>query len=159
MSEPIGTPGDSERVETVLTEDFVLAYPYRRSVGPVLGAFFTALTEGRILGARTVRGPVIVPPVEYDPETGDSCRELVEVGPDGVVISWTWQEEPESRHPLDQPFAWALIRLEGADSDLLHAVEVAHAEQMHTGMQVRASFRAEPVGGIQDLRCFVPEGA
>jgi uncharacterized OB-fold protein len=159
MSEPIGSPGDSERVETVLTEDFVLAYPYRRSVGPVLGSFFTALTEGRILGARTARGPVIVPPLEYDPETGEACTELIEVGPSGVVVSWTWQAEPRARHPLSQPFAWALIRLAGADSDLLHAVEVAHVEEMHTGMSVQPSFREDPQGGIHDLRCFVPEGA
>ena len=158
MSEPIGTPGDSERVDSVLTEDFVLAYPYRRSVGPVLGAFFTALAEGQILGVRTPGGAVVVPPVEYDPETGESCEELVEVGPGGRVVSWTWEASPRERHPLRQPFGWALIRLDGADSDLLHAVEATSAEQMRTGMRVQASFHKEPQGGIQDLRCFVAEG-
>ena len=159
MSHPDGTSSASKPVETVLTEDFVLKYPYRRSVGPVLGAFFTALSAGKILGVRTANGDVVVPPVEYDPQSGASCSDLVEVGPSGQVTSWTWQAAPRERHPLQRPFAWALVRLDGASSDFLHAVEVADPADMKNGMRVRATFREEPQGGIQDLRCFVPEGA
>ena len=37
----------------VLTAPHVLEYPYRRSVGPVLGRFFTALRDGKLVGVAT----------------------------------------------------------------------------------------------------------
>ena len=62
-----------------------LEYPYSRSVGPVIGAFLTALRDGRLLGVQGAGGSVIVPPTEYDPTTGDDTGEMVEVGPGGAV--------------------------------------------------------------------------
>ena len=97
-----------------LTAAHVLEYPYRRSVGPVLGAFFSGLTEQRIVGVRARDGRVLVPPVEYDPDTGESIDEIVPVGPGGVVTTWSWVEKPRPKHPLDRPFAWALVQLDGA---------------------------------------------
>ena len=80
-----------------------LEFPYSRSLGPVVGAFLAGLKEHRILGIRTRDGKVLVPPLEYDPNTGDALDELVEVGPEGTVGSWTWVDEPTPKHPLDQP--------------------------------------------------------
>jgi hypothetical protein len=138
----------------------VLEYPYRRSVGPVLGHFFTRLREGRIEGVRTASGRVLVPPLEYDPETGEATTgEFVPVGPGGVVTTWSWVARPRPKHPLERPFAWALVRLDGADTALLHAVDAGSPERMRTGLRVRARFRAERRGGIRDLECFAPEGA
>jgi hypothetical protein len=59
--------------------------------------------------------------------------------------------------PLDRPFAFALIRLDGADTCLLHAVDVASADDMRTGMRVRARWAEAPVGEIRDIVCFEPE--
>ena len=57
------------------------------------------------------------------------------------------------------PFAFALIKLDGADTALLHAVEASSEAAMKTGMRVRADWADERVGRIQDVRCFVPEEA
>ena len=46
-----------------------------------------------------------------------------EVGPEGVVTSWTWVDEPNPNHPLDRPFAFALIQLDGADTAMVHVVD------------------------------------
>lgn len=135
----------------------VLEYPYRRSVGPVMGRFFGALAEGRIEGVRTRSGRVLVPPLEYDPETGEATGEPVEVGSAGVVTTWAWVAKPREKHPLARPFAWALIHLDGADTALLHAVDAGDIGRMKTGLRVRARFRSERVGGILDLACFEPE--
>jgi len=140
-----------------LTATHVVEYAYRRSVGPVMGAFFTALQDRKLLGARTRDGRVLCPPAEYDPESGEATGELVPVGPGGTVTSWTWVGEPQGRHPLPQPFAFALIRLDGADTELLHAVDAGSQTAMQTGMRVVPRFRAEPEGGIRDIECFVPE--
>jgi uncharacterized protein len=143
----------------VLRAPHVLDYTYTRSVGPVIGAFFTGLRQGRILGATADDGRVVVPPTEYDPLSGRAVGELVEVGPAGRVASWAWAPHPAPDQPLDHPFAWALVTLDGATTALLHVVDVAGPEAMSSGMRVRACFRpeAERRGHVLDICCFVPE--
>jgi uncharacterized protein len=139
-----------------------LEYPggYTRSVGPVIGRFLTGLRDGRIEGIRGSDGAVIVPPTEYDPFTAAALSEFVEVGPAGVVTSWTWVAEPRvGKQPLDRPFAWALIQLDGADTSMLQAVAVDRAEAMSVGMRVQPRWRRERVGSIRDIEAFVPEGS
>lgn len=141
----------------VLSAPHVLEYPYTRSVGPVIGRFLAGLKERRIEGIRAADGRVLVPPLEYDPGTSDALDEFVEVGQAGTVTTWAWVPEPRQYHPLDRPFAWALVRLDGADSDLLHAVDAGGESAMRTGMRVRARWRAETQGDIKDIECFEPE--
>ena len=142
--------------------EHVVAYDYRRSVGPVLGRFFTALRDrAQILGTRAPGGRVLVPPVEYDPETGEGLGvdEMVEVGPGGTVTTWAWVNQPRETHPLERPFGWALIRLDGATSGFLHAVDAGQESRMRTGMRVRPRWRAERRGEIHDIECFELEEA
>jgi hypothetical protein len=141
----------------VLVAPNILEYPYTRTVGPVLGRFMTGLREGRIEGVRAEDGRVLVPPAEYDPVTSAPLDEFVEVGQAGVVTTWAWVNEPRANQPLDRPFGWALIRLDGADTALLHAVDAGDEARMSSGMRVRVTWRAERAGEIQDIACFVPE--
>jgi uncharacterized OB-fold protein len=141
----------------VLVAPNILEYPYTRTVGPVIGRFMTGLREGRIEGVRADDGRVIVPPTEYDPVTSEPLDEFVPVGEAGVVTTWAWVSEPRPPHPMERPFAWALIRLDGADTAMLHVVDAGAEARMSTGMRVRARWRDERVGEIQDIACFVPE--
>jgi uncharacterized OB-fold protein len=141
----------------VLSAPYVLEYTYRRSVGPVVGRFLSALQEGKILGGKTASGKVVVPPTEYDPETSDPVTDLVEVGTSGIVTSWSWAAAPRANQPLDRPFAWALIKLDGADTAMLHAVDAGDIGKMSSGMRVSARFAAERSGNIRDIACFEPE--
>lgn len=140
---------------THLHAPFTLAYTYDRSLGPVLGAFFGGLRAGRILGARCEDGFVVVPPAEADPRSGRPVVDLVEVGQEGVVTTWTWVANPRPGQPRSEAFAWALIRLDGADSALLHAV-VAPESKVRTGLRVRACWHEERRGELGDLRWFEP---
>jgi uncharacterized OB-fold protein len=133
-----------------------VAFDYTRSVGPVLGRFFTGLRERRIIGARLADGRVAVPPPEFDPTTHAAVTDFVDVGDHGTVTSWTWVSEPVDGQPLAKPFAFALITLDGATAPLLHAVEVDGPDQISTGMRVQAKWADEPSGLITDL-VFVPE--
>jgi uncharacterized OB-fold protein len=65
--------------EKALTASHTLEYTYKRSLGPVLSRFFTALRDRRFLGIRRPDGTVIVPPKEYDPETGQGLDDWVDV--------------------------------------------------------------------------------
>jgi hypothetical protein len=59
----------AETTDEVLRAPLVIEYPFRRTTGPVIGAFFTAVREGRLLGIKAADGSVICPPQEYDPVT------------------------------------------------------------------------------------------
>ena len=142
----------------VLSAPLIIEYPFTRTTGPVIGAFLTGLREQVLVGSRAADGRVIVPPAEFDPVSGEDLTELVEVGPAGTVTTWAWVNRPRARHPLQRPFAWALIRPDGATGCLLHAVDAGSEANMRTGLRVQPRWRAEPVGGIGDIECFEPEG-
>jgi uncharacterized OB-fold protein len=144
------------KTEPALTAQHKVAYTYKRSLGPVLSRFFTGLREGKILGIRRADGTVMVPPKEYDPDSGDALDELLEVRDTGVVRTFAWVHHPRAMQPLSRPFAYALIQLDGADTALLHAVDAGSESAMRTGMRVRARWADERVGAITDIACFIP---
>ncbi|WP_370591397.1 Zn-ribbon domain-containing OB-fold protein [Saccharopolyspora montiporae] len=143
MSEPLSAPLD-------------IGFDYTRSLGPVLSRFATGLREGRILGIRGSDGRVHVPPAEFDPKTAERLDDFVQVSTTGTVVTWSWMPEPAAGQPLSHPFGWALIRLDGADTPMLHAVDAGAPERMSTGMRVRVRWAAERGNGIRDIECFEP---
>jgi uncharacterized OB-fold protein len=155
----VNTPSES------LTADHSLAFPggYTRSVGPVIGRFLTELRDGRLVGVRTAAGGVLFPPVEYDTDGEPVTEEFVEVGPDGTVGAYAWVPRPRPDHPLDRPFAWALITPDGADTAMVHVLDLGVFEvgavppkTLRAGLRVRPKWRAERTGAIGDIECFRP---
>jgi uncharacterized protein len=133
-----------------------IGFDYTRSLGPTLSRFMAGLANRRILGSRNADGRVHAPPFEFDPVTFDPPDELVPVGPEGTVTTWSWAPQPLEGQPLGHPFAWALIRLDGADSTMLHAVDAGSAAAMRTGMRVRPRWAENRTGNIRDIECFEP---
>jgi uncharacterized OB-fold protein len=134
---------DSRVSETRVTVT-KLEFPYSRTLGPVVGPFLAGLREGKLIGIRAGDGRVLTPPLEFDPETGERLDlDLVPVGPEGTVTSWAWVAEPGPKHPLDRPFAFALVKPDGADTSILGPVDSGSMEAMSTGMRVRARFSDE----------------
>lgn len=141
----------------ILSAPLIIEYPFKRTTGPVIGAFLTGLREQVLIGSRAEDGRVIVPPAEFDPVSGNDLTELVEVGPAGVVTTWAWVSAPHAKHPLDRPFAWAQIRPDGADTSMLGAVDAGAMENMHTGMRVTPVWADEREGHICDIARWIPE--
>ena len=136
-------------------DESTITFPYTRSLGPVMGAFMTGLTEQRILGIKNGED-VNVPPMEWDPATGaELAHDFVEVGPTGTVESWTWVPEPSEQHPLDTPFAFAFIRLDGATTPMLHAVAADGPDALSDGARVAPRWRGTRIGSLTDIVCFV----
>ena len=151
---------DVPNVPDVLSAPLSMEFAYTRSTGPVVGAFLTGLRDRRVLGARDSAGRVVVPPPEYDAATADAiaAADLTEVGQEGTVTSWSWNPVPRAGNPFTEPFAWALVRLDGADTALLHVLD-APREAITTGMRVRIRWADETVGFINDIACFEPLGS
>ena len=119
---------------------FRLAYDYKRSLGPLLTRFATGLRAGRLLGSQTQEGRVLFPAREYDPETGrDVLDALVEVGPGGTIETVT--------------DGWALVRVDGADTAMLHRC----AEGLRRGDRVLPRWRSTRTGSVEDIEAWVPE--
>jgi uncharacterized OB-fold protein len=140
----------------VLHAPLDLFYPYTRTVGPTISRFLTGLRDGRIEGVKAADGRVVVPPLEFDLVTGDPLTEWVTVADTGTVTLWTWVPTPLVGQPLQTPFAFALITLDGADVPMLHAVDCQSPSNIATGTRVRARWAAEAdrVGAMSDITCF-----
>ena len=135
------------RGDRPLSAPLNIGFDYTRSLGPVLGRFMTALPSGGSSARAARTAGCTYRRVEYDPVTHAALTELVEVSSVGTVLTWTWLARPLAGQPLTRPFAWALILLDGADTPMLHAVDVpAHGGGAHAarGMRVRVRWAAEP---------------
>ena len=140
----------------ILNQAFELGFTYTRSTGPVVGRFLTELKKRNIVGIKASDGRVVVPPMEYDPDTAAELSEFVEVGQQGEIVSFAWVKEPRAAHPMQVPFAWAMIKLDGADVPMVHCVAAKSESDISTGARVRAVWADETVGFITDIRCFEP---
>lgn len=139
-----------------LAEPWTFHFPYKRTCGPVVGTFLDGLKKQRIMGLRTSDGGVLVPPHGHDPRTAATLSEWVEVGTEGTVRTWTWIPDPLPQHPVDEPFAYALIELDGATTGFFHIVRATNPEAMSTGMRVRARWARQLRGHVSDIECFEP---
>ncbi|MGZ3144990.1 Zn-ribbon domain-containing OB-fold protein [Lentzea chajnantorensis] len=135
-----------------------VGFDYTRSTGPTLGRFLSDLRRRKVTGIRGADGRVHVPPLEYDPVTAERLTEFVDVASTGVVRGWSWIPEPLEGQPLDRPFAWALVQLDGADTSMLHAVDAGSPDRISTGARVRVRWRDDRVGAITDIECFELSG-
>ena len=148
VNEPLNEP---------LRAPHLVRFAYQRTVGGATGRFLAGLARRELWGSRTADGRVVVPPMDHDPDSGEPAREFVRVADRGTVRSWTWVASPGPGHPLPRPFAFALIRLDGADTDLLHVVDVGAEYDLSAGLRVRAAWREQRTGSITDIEAFRPD--
>jgi uncharacterized OB-fold protein len=133
--------------------------PYKYHAGPVATRFYDALEkERRILGLRCPSCRTV-----YMPPRGTCGRcfcemdDWVELRPEGEVTSYTvvHYEEP-GLQPMKPPFAYALIKLDGADTAFIHLLGEVDPAAIRIGMRVTAEFAGEKPGNILAIRYFKP---
>jgi uncharacterized OB-fold protein len=112
--------------------------------------------QKKIWGQRVSGLGVVVPPHGYSEFDGSEGGDWVEVAPTGTVTACTLVEEPiADLHPSDRPFAFILVKLDGADTALAHFV-TTHPDQVEVGSRVEAVWAADDArtGSIRDISCF-----
>ena|SRR5438093_12848311 len=138
-------------------QDVVMEFPYKHSTGETIGRFLAGLRDQkRIWGQRVAGQGVVVPPVGYSEVDGSPAGEWVEVAPRGVVTAVARVHTPiEGLHPCSTPFAFVLVRLDGADTALAHVVKDDLAA-LRVGARVEAVWApdGERQGTIRDIACF-----
>lgn len=140
-----------------LHQDVVSEFPYKHSTGETIGRFLAGLKEQkRIWGQRVAGQGVVVPPLGYSEVDGSVGADWVEVKPTGTIVAVAVVHEPVAHlHPYPPPFAFVLVRLDGADTALAHVVKDDLA-RLRVGSRVEAVWRAdeERVGSVRDIACF-----
>ncbi len=130
---------------------------YAWSTGEIVGAFLEALRDrSKILGS-VCRGcgTVSVPPNSYCEKCGSNMRDWKEVGPRGVVVSWTRSTAAVPGLDVPAPFRYVLVRLAGADTSMLHLAP--DDDRIEIGATVVPEFRSKRSGAITDIMWFEPE--
>jgi len=139
--------------KTVMAPDF----SYKHSTGEVVGRFLAGLKEQKkIWGWRTHGQGVVVPPQGYSEVDGTAGGEWVEVKQTGTVTAAAVVQKPiDHLHPFDQPFAFVLVKLDGADTALAHVVK-DDLDRVKVGARVEAVWAddAARTGTIRDIACF-----
>ena len=134
-----------------------LALPYSYFAGRTGSKFLIALRdERRILGLRCPScEKVFVPPRK----TCEKCFQhigdnWVELGNMGTVTNFTIVHYDAGHLPQPAPLPLAMIRLDGADTPLLHRLKLKGAEKPAVGMRVRAVFAEKTTNTILDIDHF-----
>jgi len=132
--------------------------PFSYSAGRTASRFFVELRDKqRIMGKRCPRcNRVIVPAKVFCKECFVETDEWVEVGPEGTLVTFTVMYRKEDHHPREVPFAYGIIKLDGADTSIVHILGETDVSQIEHGMRVRPVFSDNRKGHILDLKCFEP---
>jgi uncharacterized OB-fold protein len=133
-----------------------LPVSFRYTPGVGTTSFLEALRDrGVLLGSRCAHCEVTyVPCRTFCERCFTELTPDVECGPGGALASWTIGEIGVDEEPLEEPVMLGLVRLDGADTLLLHRLVGVDAPAI--GMTVRAILAEERVGSILDLEGFGP---
>jgi len=132
--------------------------PYTWWTGETAGAFFMYIRDEKIImGRRCMKcNKTYVPPRKVCPVCFHDGMEWIEVAPEGVLESFTVVRRQLAALNRKVPVVFGLIKLDGADTAILHYVDAADIRKIKIGMRLKAKFNDERKGTIQDIACFVP---
>lgn len=134
-----------------------IAVPYAWWVGEAGSRFLITLRDkAKITGNRCTRcNTVYVPPRKNCGSCFEDIDEFVELSDEGIVSAHTVVRFKYPIQPADPPFAYALIRLDGADVGLAHIIK-DDLDKLKNGVRVRARFKdaGERTGHILDIDSF-----
>ncbi len=135
-----------------------VSLPFSYSAGKTASRFFIELRDKqRIMGKRCPGcDRVIVPAQLFCAECFVETDEWVEVGPEGTLITFTVVYRRADHHPEEVPLAYGIIKLDGADTSIVHLLGETDLSQIEHGMKVRAVFSDKRRGHILDIKCFEP---
>lgn len=138
-------------------QEQVMEFPYKHSTGETVGRFLAGLKEQRTIWGQRVPGQgVVVPPMGYSELDGAGGGEWVAVRDTGAITAAAIVREPIERlHPFGQPFAFVLVKLDGADTALAHVVR-DDLDRVKVGARVQADWKpdGERVGSVRDIAAF-----
>jgi uncharacterized OB-fold protein len=132
--------------------------PYTWSVGEYGSRFFHELMENRKIWATKCPAcqKVFLPPRKTCPDCFATIGEWLEVGPHGSVVTFTIVRYSVQEHPIPAPFAIGIVKLDRADTGLVHIIGGGEIDEIRSGMRVEPVFSKEKKGNLLDIEYFKP---
>jgi len=132
--------------------------PYKHTAGAYVEKFITEIGKNnKIMGVKCPEcKKVYVPPKMVCFKCFKKMDEWVEVESHGTLQGFTVVTHSTSVMPLDPPYAYGIIRLEGADTDFIHIIKEGNPENLKVGMKLEAVFKEKPRKRILDIEYFKP---
>lgn len=150
-----------EEFRSGVAVDFAVDARYSWDAGMAIGGYFDGLKEGKILG-RSCHGcrRILVPPRMFCEQCFRPTDDWVEVKDTGTVNTFSLAYITWDMRELTDPDIPAVIELDGASPGIgiMHKLGDVDPEAVHTGMRVRAVWRAADarVGSILDIAYWTP---
>lgn len=134
-----------------------ISVPYSWWAGDTASKFLSTIRdEMKIMGSKCKEcNKVYVPPRKNCPtcfkETG-----WVDVADKGILQSYTVIRKKLASLPKDPPVVCGLIKLEGADTAIIHYLDEIDVDKIEIGMELKAKFADKRTGTMNDISYFVP---
>lgn len=132
--------------------------PYHWWAGETASKFLISLRDGKkILGTKCAKcNRVYVPPRKACPDCFSENSEWVELPDEGTLVAFTVARRQLASLPKKVPVIYGLIRLDGADTGLLHFIDEVDPVDLKIGMRVKARYADERKATIRDIEYFRP---
>ncbi len=130
--------------------------PYKHTAGAYVERFITEIGKNhKIVGVKCPKcGKIFVPPKLICFECFEKMEEWIEVGNQGIIKGFTVITHSTPVLPLEPPFAYGIITLDGADTDFVHIIKESDPKKLKIGMRVEAVFKEKPRKRILDIEYF-----
>jgi uncharacterized OB-fold protein len=128
--------------------------------GHYISRFLLGLRDKKtILGIKCSGcGRVYVPPREVCGRCFKTMDQWVDLGTEGSIYAFTVVKlpyiDPNTGKPIKVPRTDVYVKLDGADTCLMHWLDEADENKITVGARVRAIFKQSRRGTIHDIECF-----
>ena len=152
MSQPL------KDVVRIISDERPRMMRYSNSAGPIRSRFLLYLRDHqKILGTRCPTcSRVFIPAKSTCPKCFENIQEWVEVSHEGSLETYTIVYKSEPFQIAATPFAIGIIKLDGADTGMVHRLGEIDFRKIRIGMRVKAVFNEERKGDIRDIKYFRP---
>ena len=159
----MGEKGEKMVKDRDTSDSFVvegkLALPYSYFAGKIGSKFITTLRDQKkILGIRCKScDKVFVPPRQTCPICMEDIRDnWLELKNSGEVTNFTVVRYEDRHLPRKPPFILAMIKLDCADTPMVHILEGIQPEAVKIGLRVKPIFAQNTTNTILDIDHFEP---
>ena len=127
-------------------------------LGNIDSIFFKELRDNKkIMGIKCPQcNCVYVPPRISCKKCFSELKDWVEVSDKGTLMTYTVVREKCAHQHMELPFAIGVIRLDGADTALVHYLGEVDVNKLKEGMRFQAVFKDQRNNSILDINYFKP---
>ena len=133
---------------------------YYWHLGEYMSRFLLGLRDKKtILGIKCSScGRVYVPPREVCGRCFRTMDHWIDLGTEGSIYAFTVVKlpyiDPNTGKPIKVPRTDIYVKLDGADTCLMHWLDESDEKRIAVGARVKAVFKEHRRGTIHDIECF-----